>query len=380
MKTKLKSIILGTIFSLIHFKSFALGKVEISGYVKLDQVYNPADNLKETSKQTFSDGALLRDAAINFYSPLSENISFNLEFNIAKPGIGTTFIEYSGIKNTSILIGQVPSPFCLATANGSKYISFLEADMGSSAFKPCIGPGTKFSHWSDNWALSFALRQAPYGTSAIGWEKENESRQDYDRFGGSFHFNAAPIHEVGDHVLHLGGSYSFQAIAKTTKFKSNLEFKTREDYNLLETKYIDATNYQVYGPELAYQYGPLHIEAEYLRNSVSSEKEKNPNFSSWYAQANYTIFGGNKSYKLKDGKFGAPQGDKDALQLGGRISHLNLNDKEIEGGEATNYTLSLNYYINSQIKVATNYIYSKSKKNEKERNLGFVALRLQAII
>ena len=104
MKTKLKSIILGTIFSLIHFKSFALGKVEISGYVKLDQVYNPADNLKETSKQTFSDGALLRDAAINFYSPLSENISFNLEFNIAKP-VGEGILQGVNMLDSSYHVG-----------------------------------------------------------------------------------------------------------------------------------------------------------------------------------------------------------------------------------------------------------------------------------
>lgn len=50
-----------------------------------------------------------------------------------------------------------------------------------------------------------------------------------------------------------------------------------------------------------------------------------------------------------------------AWEVTARISHIDLNDSFVHGGEATNYSLGLNWYMNPNFRVMWNYIHADIK-------------------
>ena len=48
-----------------------------------------------------------------------------------------------------------------------------------------------------------------------------------------------------------------------------------------------------------------------------------------------------------------------ALQVAARVSMLDLNDAEIRGGQELNFTLGLNWYLLSNLRLSANYVHGR---------------------
>ena len=88
-------------------------------------------------------------------------------------------------------------------------------------------------------------------------------------------------------------------------------------------------------------------------------------FGGYYAQISLFLTGENKPYDSSDGVFGRliPNRDfsikengKGAWEIAARISHLDMNDAEINGGELDTVTAGLNWYLNPNTRIMFNYI------------------------
>jgi phosphate-selective porin OprO/OprP len=100
----------------------------------------------------------------------------------------------------------------------------------------------------------------------------------------------------------------------------------------------------------------------------SSSPMSDPSFSGWYAQAGYVLTGENRGFKPEAAVFTNPRPTANAFDDGGigavevaaRYSTIDLNDGRIatggiEGGELDVWTLGLNWYLNPNLRVMTDY-------------------------
>ena len=117
-------------------------------------------------------------------------------------------------------------------------------------------------------------------------------------------------------------------------------------------------------PEVALVYGPFSLQGEYFYATLDNDEDFD--FSGFYAFASYFLTGESRKYSASKGYFGRvkpkenfhqTKGGWGAWEVGVRYSYLDLKDGGIKGGEESNVTLGLNWYLNPNVRWMFNYIY-----------------------
>jgi len=82
------------------------------------------------------------------------------------------------------------------------------------------------------------------------------------------------------------------------------------------------------------------------------------NFSGWYAQAGWFITGESRSFDVRDAKFKRihPRRKIGAWEVAVRWSEIDLQSKDVLGGEEQNLTVGLNWWANDNVMVRFNYV------------------------
>ena len=80
-----------------------------------------------------------------------------------------------------------------------------------------------------------------------------------------------------------------------------------------------------------------------------------------------TKYGGGNPFKKKNGG---------AWEVVGRLSRVDLTDGLVEGGELTDISAALNWYVNATTRVELNYIYA-SPTNQGAANIFLLRLQYQ---
>jgi phosphate-selective porin OprO/OprP len=175
----------------------------------------------------------------------------------------------------------------------------------------------------------------------------------------------------GRRLLHVGASVSSRSpIGGDTRYRSRPEARF-VDY-LVDTGTIDAGNVTLWGLEVATIQGPLWAAAEYIQSDLTAADAGDPSFSGAYAEVGYFLTGENRPYRTNSGTFdrvlprskytkGVPfrKENGGAWEVLGRISTIDLSDGLVEGGEMTDFTAALNWYLNATARVSVNYVYAR---------------------
>lgn len=118
----------------------------------------------------------------------------------------------------------------------------------------------------------------------------------------------------------------------------------------------------------AFALGRMAIQSEFRWAQVEQTSGGTALFPGGYAQIRYMLTGEDIPYNKKNGVFGriVPRNDwspsgggPGALEILGRVSHIDLNDAGFDGGRLTDFTVGLNWYWNRYTEFQFNYINSQ---------------------
>lgn len=315
------------------------------------------------------DGAEFRAARLFVSGTLYQRVIFKAEYDFA--GGDADFKDvYIGLEDVPVLgtvkVGHFKEPFSLEELTSSRFVTFMER-ASPNLFAPGRNTGAAFQNAVADKRVTYAFggfrESDDFGTSGIE-----------DSWNLTGRVTALPYRDGGN-VVHLGVAYSHKFIKSNG---ADVRLRQRPEAHLarrfVDTGTFEAENMDLLGAEAAVVFGPFSAQGEFVQAWVDtgSGLQNIDEFRGGYALVSYFLTGESRKYKDSSGAFDrvkpkenfwSPNSDnfgKGAWELAGRFSHLKLSDRDapIMGGEMNNFTAGINWYLNPNVRVMGNWIYS----------------------
>lgn len=310
-------------------------------------------------------GTEMRHARFYMAGSIYNQFTFKADYDFA--GTDADFKDvWMGIKNIpwagEVRVGHQKEPFSLEGMNSLPNMTFMERGL-PAVFGPSRNTGIK--------AHSSALDgRVGWGIGAYKDVSTSDGFDDHSDYNITGRLTGIPhVNEDGSHLLHMGVAYSH----KFRDEDESMNYRSRPESNLTGVYTVDTgaienvTGVDLLGPEIAVIYGPVCFQAEYVHAYLNRTSAENLGFSSYYALCSLFLTGEHRTYKIDEagGEFGRVIPNRPfafnrngwgAWQVAVRYSFVDLNDKEIRGGEETNYTFGVNWFMNPNLRVTFNYV------------------------
>lgn len=266
----------------------------------------------------------------------------------------------------SIRVGHLKEPSSLEGLTSSRFLTFLERAAPVEAFWPerntGIALGNAVLAGRATWSLGAFTSTELRG----GVENGQPLDSDYRVVG---RLTGLPFYDEdanGARLLHVGVSGTFAAPEN-----GQVRFRSRPEAHLaprfVDTGVIGADHHYLLSAEAAWVWGPWSLQGEYFHNWVDRPRGGTAEFSGYYVAGSWFLTGEHRNYKTAAAAFDrlSPRRNLSldpagfgAWELAVRYSHLDLNDAGIQGGELRDLTGGVNWYLNPNMKLQFNYVYS----------------------
>ena len=355
---------------------FQLDGTAGSGDAKYEEFYQPIE----------SDFAVRRFEV--YTAGRIRKFNFNIRFNFGPDwGFNDAWIEGSegglevwGHYLGKLRVGYMNEPFSLERQTGSYNVGLMERSLPVQTIAPGSNIGAMVHDSGPKGRFTWAA-----GIFSVGQENDANASGSRLSLTGRGTYLLAHRNE-GRHLLHVGLSLSARSpIGGDTQYRSRPEARF-VDY-LVDTGPMSASSVTLQGLEVAAVHGSMWLQAETIRSKVSAQSLDNPTFKGTYVQVGWFLTGESRPYRANSGTFnrmrpltkytkGNPFRKRNggAWELVGRLSRIDLTSGLVEGGEMTNISGALSWYINGTSRVELNYIYA-SPKNQGSANI--ILLRVQ---
>ena len=354
-------------------KSF---KVRIGGRLQNDWAWFSQTDENEIWFGDIADGTELRRARLSASGTIYGTVLFKAEYDFAGAAekaqdgkatkevaikdayIGVTAIPFVG----TVLVGHQKEPFGLEVLTSDDYTTFMERSclvLGSYLSDRNTGLRQLNAYFSNRVTLS----------SGIFRDTDNGGRNSGDGgpYSGTFRVTGLPWWSEGQsRLFHLGSAYSYRN-TDLVKIESKPSAHLALSPLTVSTGDIPADAAQFCEAEGALVWGRFSAQGEYAISSVSSEAAGDPSFQAFYVYGSAFLTGESRAYRDAEGIFDRVKPKRNfrqdgdgigALELGVRYEYVDLNDKDIFGGELTDITVGVNWYLNPNTRVMVNYVSS----------------------
>ena len=300
---------------------------------------------------------------------------FDTDWTSGMPEIKDAILQYDGIENLQIKMGNFKENFSIQRNSTSRYLLFMERAM-CTYLAPSRHMGVNFRYTTPALWLSAGV----FGPELKGAEEQTfmeDGNKDYGLSEGLSYTGKVvwrPLHKMTNGSLHIGAAVSYREPKLTSTDGYNaIRYSTRNSTSINRKKYLDTDAITgldhefLWTVELAGHYNSLRYEAAYISRQAFVDLSKNDKgadlrpASGWYVQAGYMLFGGKQNYDAGGAKYtrctrGRSWGD---LELAARVDQINLNlNKYYMGGSAMQYALGINYYPIENVKFMLNYQFA----------------------
>jgi phosphate-selective porin OprO/OprP len=356
--------------------------VQVGGQVQMDAILigqNAANRSTVGEAQNIYD---FRRARITARGEVFDVIEYSAGFDFAQAGRPTFLDNWIAARELPILgnlrFGHFFEPFSLERFNSNRNGTFMERSL-ADAFAPARNLGV-MAHDT--------IGEDELGTWFVGLFRSNSNNfgDDFSNVGG----NALTARMTrllyydqdggGRSFLHVGGAYSFRSEDQhVVEFQSFPEARDGTPGALgipafAATGPIAALNDQRFGTEFSMVYGPLYMQAEYMCSTVNQIGGPQLFFQGAYAYASFFLTGENRTYNKRLGVpdrvypfenfFRVRTGDGPATGWGAwevavRWSFIDLNNRNIQGGNLNDITLGLNWHLNPYTRMRWEYIHAQ---------------------
>lgn len=330
-------------------------ELTVGGRIHLDTVAMESDGIP------FSDDTDIRRLRLDATLDVGDDWRFKIDGDVGglSPGIYNAWASYRGIKDVEIRIGNFIAPFNSENMMSSNNMKFIERSLPSD-LAPNFLFGGSIAYEGSNWSII-----AGYFTNPID-DEELTNRDDGSSVVGRVVF--APL-EKRREVLH------FAAAVERRELDDGASSRVRAgpEFALTRTALIDTgtlagvDGYTNLNLEAAYMNGPFLVRAQQITRYNDAPALLDPEYRGASIEAAYVLTGERQRYSVRSGTFGEIRPDRDgdigAWEVAARYSTLDLTDGAVLGGEETNLTVGVNWYINRNVRVSANYVDAKAEPN-----------------
>jgi len=344
-------------------------------------------NRETNAARDLSDGAYFRRARLGFEGSFSRDFDYRLMLELAGSGtegptrISDAWIAYNGFAPFRIQLGAFSPPANMDDQTGLEDLLFLERASASEMSRALGGAdgrlGIGIRGNGARWTSSLTLT----GRTVNDAEVFDSQLATVGRFG----LLAATAETYNVHI-GASGTWVFQPAdqgSSATGARYAVRFRDRPEIRvdstrLIDTGAIDADTAYATGVELGANWKNWYVQAEnfwYGLDRHSPTALADPSFGGYYVQGSWVITGESRRYNMANGSFQAPRprvpfsssGGYGAWELGLRYSSADLDYRagqaltaagadSIRGGTQNIWTVGLNWYLNTNLKLMLNYL------------------------
>lgn len=339
--------------------------IKLGGRMHADWSSHSGDESLAGGKEAV-DGTEIRRGRIALSGTVYKDFDYMIEtdFGGDKVSAKDLFLVYHGFNAPlELTVGHQKHAMSMEIQESSNDIMFTERSLVSALTVPFFDRaiGMNLKGFGNNWNVQGGL----YGDSMTnGASNKDEGR------GFGLRGTWAPIMEK-DKVLHFGANYGYRKVSEDSLANTKATEFSYKTTNLSSLKLVDAKfatgvmdNVKTGIVEVAGMYGPLSFQSEFAKSTVQRNAGADVDFNAFYAQVGWTLTGESRTYKGSDGEFkrlvpknnfSLAKGTWGAWEVAGRYDSIDLEDGNVKGGEQKRMSVSLNWYLNEDVRVMAGY-------------------------
>ncbi|TWU09044.1 Porin P precursor [Symmachiella macrocystis] len=355
------------------FDSSEYPTVNWSGFLQLDTGIVDQDELNVESVGRVSAESGLRRVRLRVDGNVRETSTYVIDLDFAASGhpsfrnVMLAFHDAPIAQN--IQMGYFKQSIGMQAMTRATDLRFLERTL-PFAFDP-------FRQTGIGAFGNYAERRGSWAFSTFGYPTDSFGVTTGEALGTSLstRVTGLPYYEdEGARLLHLGMGYSFGTPAdNTVRYAIQPGFFVVDPGNpdastmvptFVDTGKIPARAFHIFNAELAGNFGSLSLQSEATFAVVDQIGGPTLAFSGAYASVGYVLTGESFGYNRRHGILRSivPEQNFDingglgALELTAGWSYIDLDDKNIQGGDMWNFILGVNWYVSESGRFTLNII------------------------
>jgi phosphate-selective porin OprO/OprP len=403
--------------------------IRLSGFMQADQAFVNQSANNRTIFGDVNDGVGLRRVRLQALGNLAEFTRYSIEVDFAVVG-RPSFMDVWGEQVNlpffgAIRIGHFRQPTTMDALTSIRHLEFLERNAVFQALDPFRRMGIMSYRVAED-ELS-TLAYSIYGTGFTFFNGTNQVYQTLgdtrfatqigDSGGVSFAIRGTKLlyydePAEGAYLFHVGGGYNYSAIggegttgtnAKTFEARTIPEF-FQGDLSagfvtaagtpvVLDTGRILSHSFNLYHTELAANYGPFHIQNEFIATTLNQFNGPQIFYYGTYVQGGFFLTGEHANYNKQTGVMdynvkpyneffglgGKGMCGWGAWEVAARWTYLNLSNVGLNpanqlsnavgpppspnAGQLNESTVAVNWWWNQYTRVQFNWIHSMIDNN-----------------